>query len=361
MQAAISYLHYGLSVQSCLTCTIVEYAYFFFYSLVRGAYIRRLAQRAAKSSTTGAVAVAAAAPAISTAAELLLGALAGALAQIFTIPVSVIATRQQLGRAKFVHPHSPPSSSVPAPRSPSEVSSEKPAYSAVADPRAPDAAPVAKKVEREVQDNSFLGVARAIIRDEGVTGLWLGLKPSLVLTANPAITYGAFERLKTLLLAVRPVKGGRLTPGQAFVIGALSKTLATIVRQTMFHSFTKTRTFSVFVRRSPIPISWRKCESKLARKAPAPVPRPRYPHPPPPRPPTQNHRHQTAPSPSSLASCANKGSRGGTRAWARRSSRRSSRRPCCSRPRTNSSCIRSRSCALCMRAPPLGRCRCRSE
>ena len=39
------------------------------------------------------------APPLSTAAELLLGAAAGALAQIFTIPVSVIATRQQIGRS----------------------------------------------------------------------------------------------------------------------------------------------------------------------------------------------------------------------------------------------------------------------
>lgn len=69
---------------------------------------------------------------------------------------------------------------------------------------------------------------RAILADDGVTGLWRGLKPSLVLTINPAITYGMFERLKTAFLK----EGEKMTPGKAFVIGALSKTMATVVSAT---------------------------------------------------------------------------------------------------------------------------------
>lgn len=158
-----------------------EYAYFFFYSFVRTAYIKRLTLKLVPGSKP---------PPLSTAAELSLGALAGALAQIFTIPVSVIATRQQVGRNS------------------DEPLSEK-------------------------NDDSFLGVAREIIREEGVTGLWLGIKPGLVLTVNPAITYGMFERVKSLLLLAK-IKAGsndKLTPGLSFLIGALSKTLATIVSQ----------------------------------------------------------------------------------------------------------------------------------
>lgn len=66
---------------SMLNTFSMQYAYFFFYSLVRGLYARRLARLrgvSGKPATMG------------TAAELLLGALAGALAQIFTIPVAVI-------------------------------------------------------------------------------------------------------------------------------------------------------------------------------------------------------------------------------------------------------------------------------
>ncbi|KAG6857383.1 hypothetical protein H0H87_004745 [Tephrocybe sp. NHM501043] len=161
-----------------LTSIIAEYAYFFFYSFVRNHYISRLARKLPAGSKL---------PPLSTAAELLLGALAGALAQIFTIPVSVIATRQQVGRLNG--------------------SSQEPT------------------------DDSFLGVAREIIAEEGVTGLWLGIKPGLVLTVNPAITYGAFERVKSLILLaqVKAGSGNKLSPLLSFFIGAISKTLATVV------------------------------------------------------------------------------------------------------------------------------------
>ena len=124
---------------------------------------------------------------MSTAAELLLGAVAGALAQIFTIPVSVIATRQQVGRPER-----------------------------------------SKSLDEEV-DDSFLGVAREIVQEEGITGLWLGLKPGLVLTVNPAITYGVFERVKSLILLARGDSSTKMGPWLSFLVGALSKTLATIV------------------------------------------------------------------------------------------------------------------------------------
>jgi len=64
-----------------------------------------------------------------------------------------------------------------------------------------------------------------------VTGLWLGIKPGMVLTINPAITYGVYERVKTLLLLANSKAGsiGKLTPGITFLLGALSKTLATVV------------------------------------------------------------------------------------------------------------------------------------
>lgn len=160
-----------------------EYAYFFVYSFVRGSYMKRLLAKAPPGSK---------APVISTAMELILGAIAGALAQIFTIPVSVIATRQQLGSLK--------QDSIP-PLVPTSISTK--------------------------DDQSFLGVAREIIREDGAAGLWAGLRPGLVLTANPAITYGVFERLKNVLLQLRSTT--RLTPGMSFLIGSLSKTLATVV------------------------------------------------------------------------------------------------------------------------------------
>ncbi|KAF8071806.1 mitochondrial carrier domain-containing protein [Lyophyllum atratum] len=156
----------------------MQYAYFFFYSFVRNSYISRRTRKLPAGSTL---------PPLSTVAELLIGALAGALAQIFTIPVSVIATRQQVGR-------------------PNDNSGQS-------------------------NDDSFLGVAREIIEEEGVSGLWLGIKPGLVLTVNPAITYGVFERVKSLILhaQAKAASGTKLSPLLSFIIGAISKTLATVV------------------------------------------------------------------------------------------------------------------------------------
>ena len=110
---------------------------------------------------------------------MLLGALAGALAQIFTIPVSVIALRQQ-----------------------------------IAD---------------NTNSKSLVEVGSEIVQENGWTGLWTGLKPGLVLTVNPAITYGVFERIKALVLARESRIGGRLSVGESFWIGVGSKTLATVV------------------------------------------------------------------------------------------------------------------------------------
>ena len=176
-----------------------EYAYFFFYSLVRTSYLKRLAARRPAGSPAAK---------LSTIAELALGAVAGALAQIFTIPVSVIATRQQLG----------------APKGKGKSMADD---------------------DEEEHDGSFLGVAREIVREEGITGLWLGIKPGLVLTANPAITYGVFERIKGAVLAARESVGdmnASLGPGLSFALGATSKSLATVVR-------------AFFVRRAPRSVS----------------------------------------------------------------------------------------------------------
>lgn len=137
-----------------------NFAYFYWYSLIRTYYQNRGGFTSSLSTTT----------------ELILGALAGALAQIFTIPVSVITTRQQTAKS------------------------------------------------RDRKD--LMGTAKEIISEDGITGLWKGLKPSLVLCVNPAITYGAFERFKAILIKRRD---SNLSPGIVFFLGALSKTIATIV------------------------------------------------------------------------------------------------------------------------------------
>lgn len=132
-----------------------NFAYFYWYTFVRDAYTARV-------------------PIISTSMELVLGAAAGALSTIFTIPISVCTTRQQ----------------------------------------------TASKSRRR----NLWGTVQEVVSEDGITGLWRGLRPSLVLCVNPAITYGLFQILKK-----RIVGEAKLSPGQAFLVGALSKTVATVV------------------------------------------------------------------------------------------------------------------------------------
>ncbi|KAH7131353.1 mitochondrial carrier domain-containing protein [Dactylonectria estremocensis] len=147
---------------SLLGVASTNFAYFYWYSVVRTLYIKSAKGNAAPSTVV----------------ELALGAIAGAVAQLCTIPVAVVTTRQQ----------------------------------------------TAKKGERK----GIYATAREVIDGpDGVSGLWRGLKASLVLVVNPAITYGAYERLKEVLFPGR----ASLKPWEAFLLGAMSKSLATIATQ----------------------------------------------------------------------------------------------------------------------------------
>ena len=124
-----------------------NFAYFYWYSVIRTLYLSM--QKLPKPP--------------STAIELSLGATAGAVAQVFTIPVSVVTTRQQ--------------------------------------------------TQPKGDKKGLFDTGREVVNSEdGVSGLWRGLKASLVLVVNPAITYGAYQRLRDLIF---PGKSN-LRPWEAF-------------------------------------------------------------------------------------------------------------------------------------------------
>lgn len=124
-----------------------NFAYFYWYSVVRTFYTAR-APPGTKPST---------------AVELSLGAVAGTLAQLFTIPIAVVTTRQQT------------------------------------QPRG--------------EKQGMYATAKEVVNSEdGWTGLWRGMKASLVLVVNPSITYGAYQRLREVLY---PTKAN-LAPHEAF-------------------------------------------------------------------------------------------------------------------------------------------------
>lgn len=124
-----------------------NFAYFYWYSVVRAFY---LSSQVAQNPPTTAI-------------ELSLGAIAGALGQLFTIPIAVVTTRQQ----------------------------------------------TQKKGDRK---GLFSTAQEVVDSEDGWTGLWRGLKASLVLVVNPAITYGAYQKLRQILYPGRM----NLRPHEAF-------------------------------------------------------------------------------------------------------------------------------------------------
>ena len=71
---------------------------------------------------------------------------------------------------------------------------------------------------------STIGTFLSIIRDEGPARLFAGVMPALVLVINPILQYTVFEQLKNMLEKKR-----RVTPTDAFYLGALGKLMATSI------------------------------------------------------------------------------------------------------------------------------------
>lgn len=123
-----------------------NFAYFYWYSIVRTLYMKSNLPHPPN-----------------TAIELSLGAIAGAVAQVFTIPVAVVTTRQQ--------------------------------------------------TQKKGEKKSFIETGKEVVHSEdGWSGLWRGLKASLVLVVNPAITYGAYQRLRDVIFPGKT----NLRPWEAF-------------------------------------------------------------------------------------------------------------------------------------------------
>ncbi|KAF2118696.1 mitochondrial carrier domain-containing protein [Lophiotrema nucula] len=71
---------------------------------------------------------------------------------------------------------------------------------------------------------STIGTLISIVKDEGPWRLFAGVVPALVLVINPILQYTVFEQLKNMLEKKR-----RVTPKDAFYLGALGKLLATSI------------------------------------------------------------------------------------------------------------------------------------
>ncbi|QLL30660.1 hypothetical protein HG536_0A04760 [Torulaspora globosa] len=75
-------------------------------------------------------------------------------------------------------------------------------------------------------NKSTISMMLQIIRDDGVLALFKGLKPALILVANPIIQFTVFEQLKNFVLNVQAGQSV-LPPSWAFLLGAIGKLVAT--------------------------------------------------------------------------------------------------------------------------------------
>ncbi|KAL2817223.1 mitochondrial carrier domain-containing protein [Aspergillus cavernicola] len=153
--------------------SVTNFVYYYWYEWTRSAF-ERASEKAGRSKK------------LSTAESMIAGAIAGSATVLLTNPIWVINTR------------------MTARRSESDEQS----------------LPGAPKKQRA----STFGTLMELLQKEGPTALFAGVLPALVLVINPILQYTIFEQLKNMVERRR-----RMTPKDAFYLGALGKILATSI------------------------------------------------------------------------------------------------------------------------------------
>eukprot|EP00614_Pseudopedinella_elastica_P028270 CAMPEP_0172637148 /NCGR_PEP_ID=MMETSP1068-20121228/207470_1 /TAXON_ID=35684 /ORGANISM="Pseudopedinella elastica, Strain CCMP716" /LENGTH=172 /DNA_ID=CAMNT_0013449725 /DNA_START=91 /DNA_END=607 /DNA_ORIENTATION=+ len=166
--------------------------------------------------------------------DLLTSSLAGVLNVLATNPLWLAATRLKRGQQKAAAPKGPASKFAPSCHGGANPSG---CEGCRCDPEACEA-PTRGSVSEGAPEGGLGGASegglvgmaselRRVAREDGPLGLWRGTNASLVLVANPAILFAAYEGLKRVIL-LRRKKSQKLpfvdlTAGEGFVLGAVSK------------------------------------------------------------------------------------------------------------------------------------------
>lgn len=154
---------------------ITNFVYYYWYEWTRAVFERRAAGVAGRVAGQ-----------LTTLESMLAGALAGSATVILTNPIWVVNTRMTTRQ------------------------------------RAVEADEEAGAKDASKKKPSTIGTLLALLREEGPRALFAGVVPALVLVINPILQYTLFEQLKNAVQKRRPV-----TPGIAFILGALGKLFAT--------------------------------------------------------------------------------------------------------------------------------------
>ncbi|KAK4651267.1 hypothetical protein QC762_604690 [Podospora pseudocomata] len=175
----VSGLYSGLS-SALFGISVTNFVYYYWYEWTR-AFFEAAAEKSGRASKK-----------LTTVESMIAGAIAGSATVILTNPIWVVNTRMTTRKAATTEDGE-------------------------------------KKDDLEAQKArnkkpSTIGTLLALLKKEGPQALFSGVVPALVLVINPILQYTLFEQMKNAVEKKR-----RITPGVAFVLGALGKLFATTV------------------------------------------------------------------------------------------------------------------------------------
>ncbi|PKY03973.1 mitochondrial carrier [Aspergillus campestris IBT 28561] len=151
--------------------SVTNFVYYYWYEWTRSAF-ERAADKAGRASKK-----------LTTVESMIAGAIAGSATVLLTNPIWVINTRMTARKAE----------------------------------------PEGQTAEKK-QRTSTISTLMELLQKEGPKALFAGVLPALVLVINPILQYTIFEQLKNMVERRR-----RMTPKDAFYLGALGKILATSI------------------------------------------------------------------------------------------------------------------------------------
>ncbi|KAI0162625.1 hypothetical protein LQW54_005778 [Pestalotiopsis sp. IQ-011] len=172
----VSGLYAGLD-SAVFGISVTNFVYYYWYEWTR-AFFEKAAQKAGRPGTK-----------LTALESMMAGALAGSATVILTNPIWVVNTRMTTRKR--------------------DIEEEKGAGQPGA--------------ERK-RSPTTIGTLLALLKEEGPQALFRGVVPALVLVINPILQYTLFEQMKNVVEKKR-----RITPGVAFVLGALGKLFATSI------------------------------------------------------------------------------------------------------------------------------------
>lgn len=151
--------------------SVTNFVYYYWYEWTRSAF-ERAANKAGRASKK-----------LTTVESMIAGAIAGSATVLLTNPIWVVNTRMTARKAE----------------------------------------PEGQTPEKK-QRTSTISTLMELLQKEGPKALFAGVLPALVLVINPILQYTIFEQMKNVVERRR-----RMTPKDAFYLGALGKILATSI------------------------------------------------------------------------------------------------------------------------------------